>query len=152
MSRLIKLFFVLFVLSGCAYEPVLLKKNYNFYFTEVEAEGEKEINEVIKQTFTENTNIESINNYQIFFSSKLNKNIVASNKRGDPKIYKINISLNYKLKSDNSIIFENEILKQVTFNNIDDKFELLKYEENIVENLSKRFAEEILISVATLTK
>ena len=152
MSRLIKLFFVLFVLSGCAYEPVLLKKNYNFYFTEVEAEGEKEINEVIKQTFTENTKIESINNYQIFFSSKLNKNIVASNKRGDPKIYKINISLNYKLKSDNSIIFENEILKQVTFNNIDDKFELLKYEENIVENLSKRFAEDILISVATLTK
>ena len=152
MSRLIKLFFVLFVLSGCAYEPVLLKKNYNFYFTEVEAEGEKEINEVIKQTFTENTKIESINNYQIFFSSKLNKNIVASNKRGDPKIYKINISLNYKLKRDNSIIFENEILKQVTFNNIDDKFELLKYEENIVENLSKRFAEDILISVATLTK
>ena len=118
----------------------------------MEAEGEKEINEVIKQTFTENTKIESINNYQIFFSSKLNKNIVASNKRGDPKIYKINISLNYKLKSDNSIIFENEILKQVTFNNIDDKFELLKYEENIVENLSKRFAEDILISVATLTK
>ena len=152
MNRLIKLFFVLFALSGCAYEPVLLKKNYDFYFTEVEAEGEKEINEVIKQTFTENTKIESINNYQIFFSSKLNKDIVASNKKGDPKIYKINISLNYELKNDNSIIFENEILKQVTFNNIDDKFELLKYEENIVENLSKRFAEDILISVATLTK
>ena len=152
MSRLIKLFFVLFVLSGCAYEPVLLKKNYNFYFTKVESEGEKEFNKVIKQTFTENTKIESINNFEIFFSSKLNKDIVASNKKGDPTIYKINISLNYKLKNDNAIIFENEILKQVTFNNIDDKFELLKYEENIVENLSKRFAEDILISVATLTK
>ena len=152
MSRLIKLFFVLFVLSGCAYEPVLLKKNYNFYFTKVESEGEKEINKVIKQTFTENTKIESINNFEIFFSSKLNKDIVASNKKGDPTIYKINISLNYKLKNDNAIIFENEILKQVTFNNIDDKFELLKYEENIVENLSKKFAEDILISVATLTK
>ena len=152
MSRLIKLFFVLFVLSGCAYEPVLIKKNYNFYFTEIESEGQKEINKVIKQTFTENTKIESINNFEIFFSSKLNKDIVASNKKGDPTIYKINISLNYKLKNDNAIIFENEILKQVTFNNIDDKFELLKYEENIVENLSKRFAEDILISVATLTK
>ena len=152
MSRLIKLFFVLFVLSGCAYEPVLLKKNYNFYFTKVESEGEKEINKVIKQTFTENTKIESINNFEIFFSSKLNKDIVASNKKGDPTIYKINISLNYKLKNDNAIIFENEILKQVTFNNIDDKFELLKYEENIVKNLSKKFAEDILISVATLSK
>ena len=152
MSRLIKLSFVLFVLSGCAYEPVLLKKNYNFYFTKVESEGEKEINKVIKQTFTENTKIESINNFEIFFSSKLNKDIVASNKKGDPTIYKINISLNYKLKNDNAIIFENEILKQVTFNNIDDKFELLKYEENIVKNLSKKFAEDILISVATLSK
>ena len=152
MSRLIKLFFVLFVLSGCAYEPVLIKKNYDFYFTKVESEGEKEINKVIKKAFTENTKIESINNYQIFFSSKLNKDIVASNQKGDPKIYKINISLNYELKNDNSIIFENEILKQATFNNIDDKFELLKYEENIVENLSKRFAEDILISVATLAK
>ena len=152
MSRLIKLFFALFVLSGCAYEPVLIKKNYNFYFTEMESEGEKEINKVIKQTFTENTKIESINNFEIFFSSKLNKDIVASNKKGDPTIYKINISLNYKLKNDNAIIFENEILKQVTFNNIDDKFELLKYEENIIENLSKKFAEDILISVATLSK
>ena len=152
MSRLIKLFFALFMLTGCAYEPVLLKKNYNFYFTEVESEGEKEINKVIKQTFNENTKVESVNNYQIIFSSKLNKDIIASTKKGDPKIYKINISLNYKLKKDDSIIFQNEILKQATFNNIDDKFELLKYEENIVENLSKRFAEDILISVATLTK
>jgi len=152
MSRLIKLFFALFVLSGCAYEPVLIKKNYNFYFTEMESEGQKEINKVIKQTFTENTKKESVNNYQIFFSSKLSKDIVASTKKGDPKIYKINISLNYKLKKDDSTIFENEILKQATFNNIDDKFELLKYEENIVKNLSKKFAEDILISVATLSK
>ena len=152
MSRLIKLFFALFVLSGCAYEPVLIKKNYNFYFTEIESEGQKEINKVIKQTFTENTKKESVNNYQIFFSSKLSKDIVASTKKGDPKIYKINISLNYKLKKDGSTIFENEILKLATFNNIDDKFELLKYEENIVKNLSKKFAEDILISVATLSK
>ena len=152
MSRLIKLFFALFMLTGCAYEPVLLKKNYNFYFTEVESEGEKEINKVIIQTFTENTKIESVNNYQIFFSSKLNKDVIASTKKGDPKIYKININLNYKLKKDDGIIFENEILKQATFNNIDDKFELLKYEENIIENLSKKFAEDILISVATLSK
>ena len=42
--------------------------------------------------------------------------------------------------------------KQSTFNNIDDKFELLKYEENIVENLSEKIAEDILISIASLTK
>ena len=152
MSRLIQLFFVLFVLSGCAYAPVLLQKNYDFYFSEIETEGERKVNKIIKQNINQNTKKESINNYQIFFSSEQKKDIIASNKKGDPTIYKISISLNYNIKKDNSVIFDNQILKQSTFNNIDDKFELLKYEENIVENLSKRFAEDMLISVATLTK
>ena len=152
MNRLIKIFFTFLILSGCAYEPVLLKKNYDFYFTDIKSEGEKQINQIIKQNLTENTNIESINNYQIFFETTLKKNIVASNKKGDPTIYRISINLNYNLKKDNKIIFENEILKQSTFNNIDDKFELSKYEEKIIDNLSQRFAEDVLISIATLTK
>ena len=152
MNRLLKIFFTFLMLSGCAYEPVLLKKNYDFYFTDINSEGEKQINQIIEQNLTENTNIESINNYQIFFESFLNKDIVASNKKGDPTIYRISINLNYNLKKDNKIIFENEILKQSTFNNIDDKFELSKYEEKIIDNLSQRFAEDVLISIATLTK
>ena len=112
----------------------------------------KKINRIIKQRFKERTNIESVKNYQIFFVSKLNKDIVSSNKKGDPTIYKISINLNYNLKKDNNIVFKNEILKQSTFNNIDDKFELLKYEEKIIENLSEKIAEDILISMASLTK
>ena len=152
MNRLIKIFFTFLILSGCAYEPVLLKKNYDFYFTDIKSEGEKQINQIIKQNLTENTNIESINNYQIFFETILKKDIVASNKKGDPTIYRISINLNYNLKKDNKIIFENEISKQSTYNNIDDKFELSKYEEKIIDNLSQRFAEDVLISIATLTK
>ena len=152
MSRLVKLFIAFFLLSSCAYEPVLLKKNYDFYFSEIETEGERKVNKIIKQNINQNTKKESINNYQIFFSSEQKKDIIASNKKGDPTIYKISISLNYNIKKDNSVIFDNQILKQSTFNNIDDKFELLKYEEKIVESLSKKFAEDILFSVATLAK
>ena len=152
MNKLLKIFFTFFILSGCAYKPLLINENYDFYFVEVESEGEKKINKIIKQRFEERTNIDSVKYYQIFFASKLNKDIVASNKKGDPTIYKITINLNYNLKKDNKIIFENEILKQSTFNNIDDKFELLKYEENIVENLSEKIAEDILISIVSLTK
>ena len=152
MNKLLKIFFTFFVLSGCAYEPLLINKNYDFYFAKVKSEGEKKINKIIKQRLEERTNIDSVKYYQIFFVSKLNKDIVASNKKGDPTIYKISINLNYNLKKDNNIVFKNEILKQSTFNNIDDKFELLKYEENIIENLSEKIAEDILISMASLTK
>ena len=43
-----------------------------------------------------------------------------------------------------------KILKQSTYNNINDKFELLKYEENIIKNLSRKIADDILISITSL--
>ena len=46
----------------------------------------------------------------------------------------------------------NKILKTATYNNINDKFELLKYEENIVKNLSESIANDILTSTTILEK
>ena len=44
MNKLLKILFALFVLNGCSYEPLLIKKNYDFYFLEVKSEGEIKIN------------------------------------------------------------------------------------------------------------
>ena len=151
MYKLIKIILVIIVLNGCAYEPILLKKNYDFYFSQITYEGEKKINQIVKESFLENTKKNSSNKYQIFFSTVQKKKVIASNKKGDPTIYKIDIVLKYNLLNDNITILSNEILKQATYNNIDDKFELLKYEENIIKNLSKRFADDVLISLATLS-
>ena len=41
MYKLIKIILVIIVLNGCAYEPILLKKNYDFYFSQITYEGEK---------------------------------------------------------------------------------------------------------------
>ena len=69
--------------------------------------------------------------------------IISSNKKGDPTIYKITVKLKYNIEEDEKIILRNEIIKQTTYNNIDDKFELLKKEDNMTKNLSEKFAEEI---------
>ena len=150
MYKLLKILFAIFIVSGCAYEPVLLKKNYDFYFTQITSEGESKINKIIIENFKENTKISSVKKYQIFFSSKKNKKVIASNKKGDPQIYKIDIILAYNVLKNDVSILNNEILKQATYDNIDDKFELLKYEESIIKNLSKRFADDILISIEIL--
>ena len=64
------------------------------------------------------------------------------------KHFQINISVNYFLDQGGKVIFTNNINKEVNYNNIDDKFELLKYEENIVNNLLRNIADEILFSIA----
>ena len=143
--------FVLF-LNGCSYEPILLKKNYQFDFIEINTEGEKKVNEIIENKLTENANKNNETKYKIFISSKKKREIVSSNREGDPKIFKIKIELKYNLKENDQIILSREIFKQSTYNNINDKFELLEYEENIIKNLSEKLSDDILISIKSSIK
>lgn len=152
MIKIIKILFLALVLSGCAYEPIMLKKNYNFIINSIETDGEKKINEVIKKKLYEKTNVDSTKIYQIYFSSLKEKNIISSNNKGDPLIFKITINLNYKVLKDSKTILKNKISKEITYNNINDKFELLKYEENLIQNLSEKFTDDILVSITTLMK
>ena len=57
------------------------------------------------------------------------------------------INTDFKISKDGKSLFKNKISKQSTYNNIDDKFELDKYEEKILENLSKNISSEILNAV-----
>ena len=144
MIRLVNLIFLILLLSGCAYEPILKKKNYDFNFVEINSNGEPKINEIITNRLANNTKISSDTDYKIFFQSVKDKKVISSNKKGDPTIYKITVKLKYKIMQNNKAIIENEIIKQTTYNNIDDKFELLKKEENMIKNLSEKFADDIL--------
>ena len=152
MTKILRILSLYFFLSSCAYEPILLKKNYDFNFTNINFNGDKGINKVIKKKLIDGTDNVSVNNFELYFNTKKEKKIISSNKKGDPAIYKINIDLNYNIKQDGKIILKNEIVKQATYNNIDDKFELLKYEQSVLINLSEKLSEDILISTASLLK
>ena len=144
MIRLFNLIFLILLSSGCSYEPILLKKNYDFKFVEINTNGEPKINEIITNRLIDNTKGSSDTDYKIFFQSAKDKKVISSNKKGDPTIYKITVKLKYRIMQNNKSIIENEIIKQTTYNNIDDKFELLKKEENMIKNLSEKFADDIL--------
>ena len=55
--------------------------------------------------------------------------------------------MNYIVFKNDKEIINDEIKKQVTYNNIDDKFELNKYEESIINNISESLSDEMLISI-----
>lgn len=152
MIKVVKVVFLLLLLSGCAYEPILLKNNYDFNFIDINSSGNQEINRIVKNKLLLNTKKKSSTKIKISFQSKKDKTIISSNKKGDPIIYKITIKLKYNIEENEKIILRNEITKQTTYNNIDDKFELLKKEENMTKNLSEKVAEDILISITTLLK
>ncbi len=150
MNRILLIIITIFVLQACKYEPILSNKKYNIKFASITANQDTKVNKLIKNNLLEKTKFSSNSEYDLYFLTNKEKEIVSSNEKGDPTIFKIEIYLDYRLKKNNIVIFSNTIQKQVTYNNIRDKFELLRYEENILNNLLENISSEILMSITNL--
>ena len=74
----------------------------------------------------------------------------SSDLKGNPKILELQIILGYVELKDKKVILKNNLKKQINYTNIDDKFELEKYEENIIKNLALNLGNEILVSISTI--
>ena len=64
-----------------------------------------------------------------------------------PYKFKLKIILEYQVTYEGRNILVNNILEEFTYNNMGDKFELLKIEENIIKTIAKKIANEISITV-----
>ena len=145
MNKFLLLIVSIFILIACSYEPILLKKNYDFEFNKIEFSGDKTVNEIIKNWISR---VSSGNKkYNIYYSSKIEKSVVSSNEKGDPTIFNLNIDLEYKITDKEKVIIKNKISKQSTYNDIKDKFELSNYEINSIKSLAKKIGDEIMMSL-----
>lgn len=150
MSKILKFFIVLVMFHACSYEPMLSKKNYDFEFDNIISSGESKINEIIKKNLETKTNGKK--KFNIYYETRKSREIVSSNSKGDPKNYKLQILLNYEVSINGESLLKDKILKQTTYNNISDKYELSQYEDNIIQSLSKNISDEILFSLKTVDR
>ena len=150
MNKFLLVFITLFIISSCSYKPILTSKKNDFTLENINSNTKSKINIAIKKNLLDMTGNSENNKYDLNFSTKDVKEIVSSNENGDPTIYKIKIIINYSLSQNNQILLTNKIEKQVNYNNINDKFELLKYEENILNSLLKNISQEILTTITNL--
>ena len=150
MNKFLLVFITLFIISSCSYKPILTSKKNDFTLENISSDTESKINLIIKKNLLDRSGNSENNKYDLNFSTEDEREIVSSNENGDPTIFKIKIIINYVLSQDSKIIFRNKIVKQVNYNNINDKFELLKYEENILNSLLKNISQEILTTITNL--
>ena len=150
MNKILLVLIAIFLVNSCSYEPILTSKENDFSLENIKSDSDSKINVIIKKNLLEKSDSSSKNNYDLYFSTENEKEIVSSNESGDSTIFKIKIILNYSLSQNGKLIFTDKIVKQVNYNNIDDKFELLKYEENILSNLLKNISLEILSTITNL--
>ena len=140
--------FFLFLLSGCAYEPILKNKNYQFSINLDKINGDEKVNSIIVNNFNYLIGKKQI--YDLTISSTKEKNIISKDSKGDPSIFELIINVDYSVKKDKETLITNKLNRKSTYNNISDKFELENYEKNIIKNLSTSISDKIISSISEI--
>ena len=137
------------LLLSCGYEPMYSKKKinsgHNFSINTINFKGDNKVNQILKNKLRQKINKEKKSTeLNLNLNSRVSKNITSKDKKGNPIILSIEIIINLK-------VFESEILKgeknfeeKFEYNNKSKKFDLNKYEKNIIDNLISELSNEII--------
>tara|TARA_B110000037_G_scaffold170705_1_gene193648 strand:+ start:557 stop:1018 length:462 start_codon:yes stop_codon:yes gene_type:complete len=151
-----KIFFYLCIFSifGCAgYEPLFSTKNLSFYIEDI-----KNINnDVITKKISKNINNNKLKGenkivYLLEIESNIINNIASKDSKGNPLTYNIILDVKVKVFKRNTELPINILKfdKSINYNNQANKFNLNEYKKTIIENITNKISQEILISLQSL--
>ena len=136
----------IFLLSECGFQPVYLNKNLKeIEFNKIILEGNIDINRKIvgSLSFKENKLNNTLNNLLIKSSYKITE--TSKNSKGQVESYKSQINLNLIIKDGKEIINSKNFFKEFSYNNKDNKFELVRYQNEVKDNLIYKIIEDIIL-------
>ena len=140
------LFTFIFFISSCGYQPIYINNNLkNFEFNKIITEGESDINrKIIKSVlFKENRTNALLN--QLLLKSSFKVEETSKNKKGQVNSYRSSIIINLSINKDSKVIKNKSFLEEFTYNNKENKFELVEYQAGIKEDLINQVIEEIIL-------
>ena len=139
------------MLSSCEYKPIFSTNKSNFAITEIKFVGEKRIASKINNNLKIYNNTEDKNifyNLEIYANKE--KNIITRDAKGNPKLFEIKILIDLVILENNEIKNKKKIVKNFTYNNNSNKFDLKQYEKNIENNLMDEIISEIILHLYSM--
>mgnify|MGYP001272430024 FL=1 len=142
--------FILIFLNNCGYTPIYSKKSQNFNINEINTFGKKNANKIlINKLKIYKNNPDANKSFNILINSKSSKTTISKDKKGNPTQFSMALDIDIKI-TDN---FNNEIKKTFsensTYDNSENKFDLRKYEDNLIKNMSETIFSEIILLLQT---
>ena len=146
MAKKITLLLVIFLIWGCGYQPIYLKKNNSEQgIKTIILNGEQKINKTIVSSLGVKEDKNLLNGYSLILKSLKRLDIISKDKNGNPTVYKISIIVNFSLTEKERIVKQKEFVSSFTYNATDNKFNLSQYQKNIETNLINEISEKISI-------
>ena len=148
-KNFILLIIFLFFLNGCGYSPVFSNKT-NFSIIELAVSGDKKINKIIINRLNSFKKSDGEKSFSIIINNTFNKEISSKDSKGNPKTFKINVISKIKVKNSSGEINKTIFSKSINYDNKSNKFDLQKYENEIIENFGNKISEDIIIYLQSI--
>ena len=150
IKKIILLSFLILFLNNCGYTPIYSKKSQDFQISKIETSGEVKVNKLLYnklKVYSDNPNARKTFNLNI--NSLSTKTTIAKDKKGNPTQFSIELSITLQITDglDNKV--DKIFSENNTYNNNDNKFDLRKYENNLIENMTEKIFSEIILFIQT---
>ena len=143
MTKKILLIMLALFLSQCGYEKIYSGKNINLSINKIKKENNiinNELSNALLEILSDKT---SDNIYDLEIQNKKFTEIKSKDSKGDPLVYVLKLETKI-IATSKGKEYENIILKEMNYNNNDDKFELSQYIGEIEKILIKETVQEII--------
>ena len=147
------IFLLLLLVSSCGYEAIHSKKNsinYSFSVSELNFVGDRTVNLKIKEKLNNYAQAKKDKDFILRISSTSEKITLAKNTAGDSTSFKNSVSVNVEVLMNNKFKSNFIILESFNYNNISNKFNLKKYEEEIKNNLAETAADKLIFKLSNI--
>ena len=147
MKKILLIF--IFLLSQCGYQPIFVNKNLNnMEFYKITHNGDVEINRKIlgSLSFKENKLKDTLDSLLINSSFEVIE--TSKNSKGQIESYKSKIFLNIIISNKKRIITNKNFVKEFSYNVKKNKFELVRYQNGIKDNLIDKIIEDIILYIS----
>ena len=144
---------LLLLLSSCGYEAIYSKKNsvnYSFSVSELNFVGDRTVNLKIKEKLNNYAQDKKDKDFILRISSTSEKITLAKNTAGDATSFKNSVSINVEVLMNNKFKSNFIILESFNYNNISNKFNLKKYEEEIKNNLAETASDKLIFKLSNI--
>jgi hypothetical protein len=144
---------LLLLLSSCGYEAIYSKKNsvnYNFSVSELNFVGDRKVNLKIKEKLNNYVQAKKDKDFILRISSTSEKITLAKNTAGDATSFKNSVSINVEVLMNNKFKSNFIILESFDYNNISNKFNLKKYEDEIKNNLAETTSDKLIFKLSNI--
>ena len=146
MSKFLLIF--AFILTSCGYQPIYVNKSLNtLEFAEITINGDRDINRKIinSLSFKENEFNDTLNNLLIESSYKTIE--TSRNSKGQVQSYRSIITVQLIINNNKETVLNKNFLKDFSYANKDNKFELVQYQNDIKNNLINKIIEDIILFI-----